>query len=296
MIRRLIYILLFVILAGCEIIHLPISVDPAESKIAVSSLIGPEQTILVTASESFSALSAQSVDSLNQNFLDQVLLDRARLTLSYSGGTDTLFKIGNLAGFYGAQMEELEPYEPLTLTVFDSTSGSKVVASTPFLPPVSLDSVIYSREITELDTTTHLTYRFQDRPEENYYVLHAYNLPTTNLIELALSDTASADSIFVNQELLFFETLITDASAVDGIIREEASIPLYAANDTVAVALSHISEGYYRFLQARSRSGGLISSLANEPVNHPTNVEGGYGYFTAHQIRFSVVAVEDFEE
>ena len=54
------------------------------------------------------------------------------------------------------------------------------------------------------------------------------------------------------------------------------------------ILLSNISEGYYQFLKSRERSGNLLSDITNEPVNYPSNVNNGLGYFNTHypSIRF----------
>ncbi|CAI8351496.1 MAG: Uncharacterised protein [Cryomorphaceae bacterium] len=62
--------------------------------------------------------------------------------------------------------------------------------------------------------------------------------------------------------------------------------------DSVFVSISNISEGYYNYLNARIRSGGLFASISREPVNHPTNIIGGYGFFTTHIPSVRIVKVD----
>lgn len=73
------------------------------------------------------------------------------------------------------------------------------------------------------------------------------------------------------------------------VIRREVMWDADLSGDTVVAVLSHIEEGYFRFLDARRRFDGIVASLANEPINLPGNVEGGYGYFSAHHPRAIIV-------
>ena len=58
--------------------------------------------------------------------------------------------------------------------------------------------------------------------------------------------------------------------------------PQYA-QDTMVVSLSNISEGYYRYLSLRQKvSTNILGLIFGEPINYPTNVQGGLGYFSTH--------------
>ncbi len=275
---------------GCDLVDLPIEVEPAPSRLVVSSVMGPEQSLLITVSRSFSALSATDVDSLSSDFINRLLIDNAGVFLRYGETTDTLAHLFDIPGLYGGFFSELEPYQLLDLTVHDSLTGEIVTATTELLPPVALEAVSLSEEIdAQGDTTTVLVYRFADPPGENFYALHAYNLPASSVLDSLFIDDEE-NPVFANDEdLVFYETLITDQAFTDAVIADTVRLPFVSVNDTIAVSLAHISEGYFRFLDARRRTGGLVSSLANEPVNHPTNVIGGLGFFTAHQPRAVVV-------
>ena len=279
-----------ILAAGCDLVDLPIEVEPAPSQLVVSSVMGPNQSLLVTVSRSFSALSATDVDSLSSDFINRLLVERAGVFLGHGGRADTLFNLFDIPGLYGGDLSALEPYQRLDLTVFDSLTGETVSATTELLPPVALEAVSLAEEINDQgDTTTVLAYQFADPPGENYYALHAYNLPSLSALDSLFVDDERNPVLRNDEELVFYETLITDQAFTDAVIADTVRIPFVAVNDTIAVALSHISEGFFRFLEARRRTGGLVSSLANEPVNHPSNVIGGLGFFSAHQPRAVVV-------
>lgn len=274
---------------SCSIESLPISVEPAEEKIAVASLIGPEETFFVTLTRSFSALSAEDVSDLTNNSFDRLFLDRAFVTLEYEGITDTLEKVFDIDGLYGTKLQAFEDFQMLSLSVFDSSTSETISAKSMLLPQVEIDSVTITRNPNGFDDSAVLTYNIIDRPEDNFFVVQAYQLtdPDTS------SDSTQNGFFFNNDTFLIYEELVTDIGASeDGVIRKEELINFSSPVDSALVVVTNISEGYYRFLEARRRSGGIISSLANEPVNHPTNIANGVGYFSAHRPRATLVIVE----
>lgn len=269
---------------------LPISVEPAEPKIAVSSVIGPSETILVTLSRSFSALSAEDIDDLTQDGLDRLLLDRAFVTLEYEGFTDTLESFFDIPGLYGTQLQSFDDFQLMKLSVFDSTTSETITAESLLLPQVEVDSIQVTRRDTSINFLADFSYKILDPEGDNFYVVQAYQLTDP---DTTLTDSTENEVFFSDGSFLIYEQLLTDRGAEDGFIRKEDFFEFTSSTDSALVVITNISEGYYSFLEARQRSGGVLSSLANEPVNHPTNIENGVGYFSAHRPRALIVKVEE---
>lgn len=282
---------IFVLCISCTVQDLPISVDPAEPQIAVSSLVGPSETFFVTMSRSFSALSAEDTDDLTQDFIDRLLIDSALVVLEYEGITDTLEAIGGIPGLFGTQLQTFIDFQVLSLTAFDSTSGERVSAESVLLPAVEMDSISITKNDTLFEDLINFYYRVPDREEENFYVVQAYQLTSGDTTQVDSSD--SGNLFFSDQNFLIYEQLLTDRGSEDGFIEKNEIIEFTSSTDSALVVITNISEGYYNFLEARQRSGGFISSLANEPVNHPSNIENGVGYFSAHQPRAVLVLVRE---
>ncbi len=289
------WLLLFTILLlqACVPENLPISVQPDESKIAVASLVGPEEIVVVSLSKSFSALSAEDILDISDNFIERLLIDRALVTLNYQGITDTLENIGDIKGLYGTQLEIFEDYQVMELSVFDSTTSFSVSSRSVLQPPVAIDSISITRRDTTESLFTDVKLSFDDPPGvDNYYVLHMYQFTPPEFTEE--DSTNEGGLFFQGNNYLIFERIFTDRGADEnGRIKREDAIFFDSPVDSALVVLTNIDEGYYNFLEARGRSGGLISSLANEPVNHPTNINNGVGYFSAHQPRARLVIVEE---
>ena len=287
--RLLLLLIPLVLFAGCELFELPIDVEPDEERLVLSSLMLGEDAMLVAATRSFSALSAQSLDDLEENFVEAIMVNRGYMLMHNGRDTLELRQFG-LPGFYFGTPGFLSAGDHLHISLYDSLKGLAVSASTRLMEPVSIDSAGMRRVDIGEFSLKRLKVRFEDHPFDQFFSLHVYNATSTSLIE-------NVDSLFFQQEyLLLHSSVFTDRGAEDGVIRREMDLDADIAGDTVVVVLSLIEEGYFRFLNALRRSEGIVASLANEPVNLPGNVEGGYGYFSAHQPRARVVILEDETE
>lgn len=278
------------LLTGCGLESLPISVEPAEPQIAVSSLIGPSETMFVTLSRSFSALSAEDANDLSQDVIDRLLLDHALVVIEYEGYSDTLETFFDIKGLFGTQLQAFEDFQLMKLTVFDSTTSETIASEALLLPQVEVDSIQVTRRDTSINFLADFSYKILDPDGDNFYVIQAYQLTDPDTTQ---SDSTGNEVFFSDQGFLIYEQLLTDRGAEEGVIRKDDVFEFTSSTDSALVIITNISEGYYNFLEARKRSGGIISSLANEPVNHPTNIEGGVGYFSAHRPKAIIVEVEE---
>ena len=76
--------------------------------------------------------------------------------------------------------------------------------------------------------------------------------------------------------------MLSDKEMSGGLYEEVRKLHNVKRTDTIAVTLSNISEGYYKFLSTYLKSGNIINQITGEPIDYPTNVNNGYGYFSAH--------------
>lgn len=254
------------------------NVDPAESKLVISSQIIPGNVMLVIVTRSFSALAGNE-DSLSQNFLNSILVRDAKVVISWNDKVETLDPIDGADGLYlsNAQLD-LDATE-LRLDVYDPLTNDSVYAITEILPRISLDSVLYAEEIEESDTTQSIYFSFADpQQRDNWYVFQAFD-PATYVDGF----TNNPFELINGMNGVVFEDLISD-QVFDSThyVGEAKFFEERIKSDTVAFFFSNISEEYFRFLDARQRTGSIISSAGNEPINHPTNVIGGLGYFNAN--------------
>ncbi len=256
--------------------------DPLEVKgvpvikpqIVVSSQILTDQSLVVLLTRSFGALDA-SDDSDPQQLLNQIAINDAQVTITGPQGTDTLSFIDS--GVYGGLTNSLEAGAIYTLYVNSPTMG-EVRASTRVKPKVNFNEIEAELFFNGFDDTlAQITHRFQDVPGKNYYMLNVQRFRQQNLEEQLLNPRA-------------FIRLLSD-DAFDGELYSEnfRVFPTdFSEGDTIAVYLSNISEEYYRFIKLRVDNRFSFVEFLGEPINYPSNVEGGKGFFNLYlpDIRF----------
>lgn len=254
--------------------NLLIDVAPAEPQLVIASQILPGDLLVVFVSRSFSALEGRE-DSLSDDFLDQILVESALTTVTINGQVDTLLPIEDAAGVYisgfGLPIDEGE----VRLDVYDSLTRKSVHATTMALPPIALDTANFEEIMVQGDTIHQISYTFSDPvDEENWYVLNVFD-------PAAYASAISANPLQLvgGDEGVQYETLISDQIFSTPTYSDQLQLDSRALSDTLGFFFANISEGYYRFLDARQRSNGLIASATSEPINFPSNVIGGLGYF-----------------
>lgn len=293
----LILILTFTMISCVE--EVLIEVESAEQRMVVSSLFIPDSIIIVTVTRSFSALSGKDIEALGDDLIGSLLVDRGRVTIQSAGAVDTLSKVA--PGVYVGFISNAEPLASFELDVYDSTSNQSVKSVTQLKPQVKFDDVSTEVTVENGDTLATLHYEFTDpENQENWYLVHAFELPELPDLSYSIdedgqvvvqADTANQFFFVPTVEPLFTDLIadITQGSSTISVSKELGHKP----KDTLVYVLINIDEGYFDFLQARKRSGGIFQSLTREPVNHPTNVENGYGYFTMHLPHFKAYIREE---
>ena len=266
-----------ILLTACEPDPIDIAIDTPQPKLVVSSQIIPNQIMIVSLTKSFSALSSETKsDSVSDDFLADVFVKDAFVTVSYFGQTDTLTML--TAGIYASISTLLYDYGFYTLKALDPATGLEVSATSTILPQVKFDTIYPA--ISD-DSIVTMKFGFSDIPgEENYYVINYYKKVSD--ATGGGFDINSYFSIGSNKLLAYFELLNDKTIENHQYSKETVFSSEVGASDTIAVTLSNISKGYYDFLSAYKKSGTIFNQITGEPINYPTNVVGGYGYFNTH--------------
>jgi hypothetical protein len=263
----LIGIVFAVMLAGCIPDPLPVGKLPqADTKIVVSSQIVPGQGLVVLVTKSVGALDAGR-NSDPQALLEQMMIADAIVTLHHPGKVDTLTNLGS--GLYGATGLNLLQAVTYTLQVKTTTLG-EVSASSQAPVRVPFTSVSTSLYPLGPDSLVHVDYSLQDPVGKNYYMVSVQKFSRKQDLSNLLNPRV-------------FTHLVTD-EAFDGQHFEEDFKTLFqkfSKGDSIAVVMSNVSADYYAFLKIRN-DRFRFSEFASEPMNYPTNVIGGYGFFNLH--------------
>lgn len=266
------------LLYACTPDPIDIEIKVPASKLVISSQIIPEQTIYVSVTRSFSALSNSTVNNnVSSSFLKEILVEDAFVTVSYFDKIDTLHMV--TPGIYTSNYILQYNYGTYVLYVKDHKTGLTVTSSTSLLPRVLFDSIQPALKINVEDTSVAIDYAFTDIPGvDNWYVINYY-------VKQSTLDTANLDIATYfgrgSNKLSEFE-LLSDKIFDDGKYRSRKLLKNISPSDIMAVTLSNISEGYYRFLTTYQKSGNVINQISGEPITYPSNINNGYGYFSAH--------------
>lgn len=263
-------------LDSCRPDPIPIKIPKAESKMAVASQVIPNSVMLISLSRTFDALTPTDTNPGN-DLLNQILVAHARVTVSYNGKTDTLFKVA--PGFYGTITTPLIEDVQYTLNVFDSSSGKSISAQTRLMKRIFLDTAFTQFEMKKGDSLHWLNLTFKDIPGEDYYMVNIYK--NTDFIKTGAINPANIFNINNNGDV---STLaLSDQTFSNSTHTQKIDISNFRKGDTCTVTISRIDKIYYTYLIQKQRSAqNGLGNFFGEPVNYTTNVNNGYGFFTAH--------------
>lgn len=263
---------LLISLLLCSCIPEPLEVKDipdVKPQIVVSTQIIPDEAMVVLLTKTFGALDA-SDDSNPQQLLDQIAVNDAVVAIEGPGGTDTLQFLGN--GVYGGVELLLEEGGTYTLRVKSESLG-EVRATTTVKPQIRFEEVEAELYFTGFDDTlAQITYQLDDPVGKNHYMINVQQINIDDRIQDRLLNPRA------------FIELLDDENFEGEKFRDTfRAFPRdYSTGDTVAVLLSNISEDYYKFLQIRMDMRYSFVEFISEPVNYPTNVEGGRGFFNLY--------------
>lgn len=256
------------LLLSCLPEPLPVNDIPKlETKIVVSSQIIPNTGLVVFVSRSIGALDAGD-DSDPENLIAQIAISDAVVTLQVGETLDTLENIGN--GLYGNIILDWQNNVDYTLTV-NTTSLGSVSAVTRLPDFVSFNEVSATIFDNGFDSLAQISYRLTDPIGENYYMINVQRFRSSQEL-----------SSLVNPRIF---TRLFDDKAFDGEEKTETFNVLFeefSEGDSITVSMANISKAYYDFLKVRSDNRFSFVEFAGEPINYPTNVKGGYGFFNLH--------------
>ena len=235
-----------------------------ESSPVVGSQIIPDQFIVITLTQNFNALTA-GPDSDFESVIDDLLLGDVEVFVE---ADDEMYELEELIdGVYAINDLPQSPGTRYTLQFQNPFNLDTTSAVAYSLPLVSFDRIIPKLNFTEYDTLLEVHYSFKDAPGPNWYMINVQKLDSE--IEL------------LNRP---FVELLSDEE-FDGTQKEDDFTVFFrdfSDEDTVLISLTNISEPYFEFLELRNNQQYLFLDGLGEPVNYPTNVNNGLGFFNVH--------------
>jgi hypothetical protein len=253
-------------------------VPQLEEKIVVSSQMIPGQAVAILLTKSIGALDASN-DSDPQELLNQIIIADAAVRIESNGQTYPLTYLGS--GVYGAVAIPLAEGQSYTLFV-DSPGNGSVKATTTVKPTVRFADVGAELYITGRDTLADISYAFNDAMGSNWYMLNAQHITRDGFEERLLNPRVTTK-------------MLDDVTFDGGVISDKFKILFdeVEAGDTLAVMLSNIDRDYYDFMKLREDTRFGLAAAIGEPINYPTNVEGGLGFFNLYVPDVRVFTLEE---
>lgn len=260
----------------------PLDVDGlpvVKPQIVVSSQIISDQSLLVLLTKTFGALDA-SDDSDPEELLKQIAVDDAVVSITDPDGTfEELRSLNN--GLYGSVSISFEEGKEYTLRVVSESLG-EVTATTTVQRMVSFEDIEAELVYNGYDDTlAQITYRINDAAEKNWYMLNVQEVERADVVENLINPRA-------------FTRLLDDIEFNGGTYQETFRVfPRdFIPGDTIAVSLSNISKEYYDFIRLRLDNRYTFVEYLSEPVNYPSNVKGGKGFFNLYVPDFEMFVLE----
>ena len=263
-------------LVKCQPDPLDIILQEYEPSLVVASQVLPGKIMFIGLTRSFTVLSdAGSKGYGDSSTFANLLVDSAFVSIEHGGQVDTLFKIS--PGLFASPTPLDNPGTNYTLKVTDYLLNKSATASAEMLANVKFDTV-YPVVINNLnDTIVTIHAELINNPNDNnFYMVNVYSREI-------LKNGLDLNSFFNNGENKIQSTVLykgADLKKID--FKIDIELELAGPGDSVAVALSNISEDYYDFLKKREKGRDVFTELTNEPINYPSNVKGGLGFFNTH--------------
>jgi hypothetical protein len=281
--RRMAHIFLLVMCvpvlwSGCAPDPLEVkNIPKIKSQIVVSSQIIPDRSLLVLLTKTVGALEA-SDDSDPQQLLDQLAVNDAVVTVTGPLNSYQLMFLGN--GVYGGLIIPFKNNEIYTLKVASQTLG-EVTASTTVKPMIRFEDIKAELHPNQFDDTlAQITYSIKDPEVANWYMINVQEVERRDVAINVINPRA-------------YTKLLDDSQFNGSEYGEQFRVLFrnYRPGDSVLVSLSNINEDFYKFMKLRIDNRFSLVEFLGEPVNYPSNVEGGKGFFNLYipDVRFFVL-------
>jgi hypothetical protein len=264
-------------LYSCRPKPLDIEIEQTPPMLTLSSATPDNHSVLVSAGYSINSLINLN-DTVNGSVKipKEMLLREAVLTITEAGGQpDSLFAISD--GLYGNRNLQLEHGATYTIDVYEKNKGHIAMATTTYqaLPEVTYRDPRLKK--IKGDTTVSIDVDIKNAREGEYYFI-SYN--TAALARKQLAQTTmdvSTLASFTPKQL----TLINGATHQNGNLEKKITMQVNS-NDTLLIQTGRIDKAYFDYLTVYKKSGSLINQLTGEPINMPSNIIKGFGFFSLY--------------
>lgn len=263
----ILFLVIATVFVACRPKSLDIEVQPAESKLVAFTHIIPGNIMLVALSKSFSVLEGNT-----QEDMDSLLVTGATVQVKFDSQVFDFYELSpGIYASFSAAYEYDQEYELLAYFGKDT-----IRSTTKMLPKVDYTSVLPSVEKLANDTNVYLNLSFTDLPDvSNWYLINVYR-------KQAGLQQVDGVNYFLNGNNALARSILVSDKEFDGTYDKMFKFDELNHKDSIVVTLSNINESYYKYLNFKVGGGNIFNQLNIEPVNYPTNIVNGYGFFNTH--------------
>lgn len=252
---------------SCRPKNIDINVQSEAPKLVVFTHIIPNNIMLVALSKSFSVLDGNTTEDYTN-----LLVSGATVQIKFGNKTFEFYEV--TSGLYASVEKAFQVNENYELLAY--LGNDTIRSTTKMLPKINFKSLTPIITKNDTDTTIAIDFSFNDIPNtDNWYLLNVYK---------KLSDTTKKDAVnyFKNGTNNLTKTFLISDKEFSGTYHNKLEIKKLYHNDSIVVTLSNINEDYYTFLTKRTETGNVFTALNIEPIEYPSNIKNGYGFFNTH--------------
>ena len=265
--------------ASCKPKPLDIKIDRKNQQLAIASVALDNHSVLIFAGYTINSLTdlldTSKVRKAPESMKGLVVDSGLVVITSPNQKMDTLVKIS--PGLYRTNRLQLMSDADYTLFIKDLKTGKQCLATTRFNAVYHADTLLPIVERRTKDTLVKLRACISNVKSTDHFFIHYTSPSATKTSVNPWSFSTSALQTFSPKTI----ELLSGKDAVNGKIAK--FIVLNAkGHDTLLLQFSKIDEAYFNYLAAYKRSGNLLSQITGEPVNLPTNLSSGVGFFSLY--------------
>lgn len=257
---------------------------PEKNNDAVVTSFATDNVIVVSAG--YSAQALKKLDDTAAGFIPRdLLMDSAVVTIEQQGKQQyKLAKASN--GLYVSDEIKLSERAEYKLMITDLKTGKITSAGTQYLPftnEAEVKTTFIAGNGGDSLLNVHVAVNNVEANDKYFisYTTLEQLRKNTKLPELASLNKGIKSIVSFEPKKI---QLIDGNKALSGVLEHSFSINA-TRQDTMVIQIARIDEGYYNYLAAYKRTGYLINQLTGEPINLPSNIKPGYGYFALYDTK-----------
>lgn len=260
---------------------LDIAIPHGTDKMVISSNVVNEHLIIVTAGYSIRP-TANLTMWANDSLPAEIFIDSAIITINAPDEAPvSLHKIS--PGIYSTSDITLKPDKEYKLTVADCKKGLVATATTSYITNSKHISVSTNNAGRENDSLLNVDLSIDETAAGDCFFVSYSTVSQLRKTVNKLTSSAPVTGLsslvsFEPKQIQLFDGGMAKQNKIQGSFMAKAGM-----GDTLVVQVARIDKAYYKYLTAYKRTGYFINQLTGEPINLPSNIKIGYGYFALYQ-------------